>query len=365
MKIGIIDISKISHHTYLNCLANIFNNNNLELYLSSFLKQSLKKTLSDKKYKKIEKIKVIERVSLIKTMNLIKEINNSEVEFIFINTLQNNYFFYLLLSFFLKKKIILSIHNINAFYKQPKSLKGKIRFILRKLILSKCKYINVYGNNMRKYLLEKDSKKIITTLPFSYFEKKERKEKRKEKKLKIVIPGGFETRRRDYKLVYEAIKHCDENIEVTILGKLIDINSVNLFNKFKVLNNVKTFDNFIDELEFDKIMSESDIILGPTMENIEFEKGVKERYGITKETGFTFAQITYGKPGLTPNYIEIMEELKSSTLTYKTSEELFKIIVELENDKKKILHLKDQALKNSKNYTKDKIKKRFENEIKY
>lgn len=365
MKIAIIDISKTSHHTYLYSLVKIFKMDEINLYVSNFLKNSIKQQLKEE-YNKINKVKEINKVKIIEVYKLIKEVNSSDVELVLINTLQNNWFFYLLIFLFLKKDILLSIHNINAFYKKPKTIKAKIRYLIRRLALNNSKIINVYGKNMEEYLRQLGCDKTITTLPFSHFSEKDLvSDKINSEILKVVIPGGFTSRRRDYQLVYNTFKKLqNEKIILNILGRLTEEDSRELFEKFKKLKNVKTYESFVSEEEFDKVMYDSDIILGPTEQSIEFERGIKEFYGMSKETGFTFAQITYGKVGITPNYIKVMEELKTSTLNYSNSSDLEKKLINFLKNPKILKNLRDMALDNSRKFTSEKQKKIFQEKTK-
>lgn len=375
MKVAIIDISKQSHHTYMECLNRIFCKDYRKLYLSEFLNKRLKKSLEEE-YFKIDEIVEINKNSFIKAFKIAKEINQSNIELVFINTLQNDWLFYFILVYFLDKKILLSIHNINRFYKKSKLgkniLKNIKRIIKNKIkcfILSKSSYINVYGVNLKNYLRNLGEQKIITNLPFSCFlgENKiinSENTRDKEKKLKIVIPGGFSLKRRDYEMVYNVFKKLqNEEIELSLLGYLTDVESEFCFEKFKKLKKVKTYDSFVTEKEFNLKMKEADIILGPTQKIIGSINETKEIYGLTKETGFTFSQITYGKSGITPDYIKKFKELETSTLSYKNEEELYQIILKLKNNSKLLNELKNNAIENSEKFKPEKLRKIFKETI--
>lgn len=184
--------------------------------------------------------------------------------------------------------------------------------------------------------------------------------------LVFSIPGGFSTRRRDYLTVYNVFKNLEEKelkIKLYLLGKLEDENSKELFDKFKKLKNVKYYEKYVEEKEFDEIMQKTDLIIGPLNKEIEFEKGIKEEYGISKESGFTFTQITYSKPGLLPSYIKKISELKDSCLLYKNENELYDIVVKLYENREMLKNLKKNAEKNAKQFTYLNIKRKFLKDI--
>lgn len=363
MKISILDISN-SHFGYLKTVYKIFGEFIEEIYLSEFLSNELYKELKIKS-NKVKKVND-KYISFFKIIGLIKVINRNKIDILFINTMQSNYIFFFFLFMFCNKKILLSIHNINCYYEKPKGIKGKIRCFIRRYALKKSKFVNVYGENLKNYLKGKGYHKIATSIPYSAYEDKKQKLEISNSDLVFSIPGGFSTRRRDYLTVYNVFKNLEEKelkIKLYLLGKLGDENSKELFDKFKKLKNVKYFEKYVGEKEFDEIMQKSDLIIGPLNKEIEFEKGIKEEYGVSKESGFTFAQITYSKPGLLPSYIEKFSELKNSCLLYKNENELYNIIVKLYENREELKKLKGNAEKNAKQFTYLNIKRKFLKDI--
>lgn len=358
MKLLIIDKSNY-HFDYLRTLYEVFKDEEIIYNISSFLESELKKYTG-------------KEIKNIKNENLycdIKESLKQEADYIFINTLQNNWFFYFILGILISKnkKIILTIHNINSFFYIPSRLKDKIKFFIKRLWLNKSSYINVYGENLKDYLINNKKNKKITTIPFSCFESKEKINSELKSELILSIPGGFENRRRDYESIYEVFKRLEKekiDIKLLLLGKLVDNSSKELFYKFKNLNNVECFENYIEYEKFDKLMKKTDIFIGPVQKYIEVTKGIFEEYGITKETGFTFAQITYAKPGILPMYIKKYKELESSSLQYENVEELYEIIMKIYKDREYLENLKRKAYENSLNFTSNNIKRKFLEELK-
>ncbi len=359
MKIIILDISD-SHFSYLKTVYKTLNEFIEEIYLSEFLSNELYKELKIES-NKIKKIKN-KYISFFKIFELIKKINRSKTDTLFINTMQSNYIFFFFLFMFCNKKILLSIHNINCYFDKPKGIKGEIRCFIRKYALKKSKFMNVYGENLKNYLEKKGYQGIITSIPYSAYENEKYKSEIFNSNLVFSIPGGFSTRRRDYLTVYNVFKNLEEKelkIKLYLLGRLGGENSKELFNKFKKLKNVKCYEKYVEEEEFDEIMKKTDLIIGPLNKEIEFEKGIKEEYGLSKESGFTFAQITYSKPGLLPSYIKKFSELDDSCLLYKNEKELYDIIVELYENREILKKLKGNAEKNAKHFTYFNIKQKF------
>lgn len=363
MKIAIVDTSKF-HHTYLYSQCQIFFRDEVDFYVSEFLKCSIEKE-KIKKNPNFNWIDFKTHTKFFYYKKMLKKINSSNYDYVFFNTLQEDWLLNLYFFLFLNKKVKLNlaIHNINVFCYSPfsKNLRFMATRIIRKIALARADSINVYGENLKKYISQYMHSKKISTLPFSVH--KERKIKIKNKKLKIVIPGAFELKRRDYKSIYEAIKKIDDfDFELIILGRQIGDDSKYLFEEFKKMKNVITYDGFIDEIEFNKQMEEADIILGPVNKNIDI-CGVTEEYGQTKETGATFAAIKYGIPLLIPNDIKKSKEIEMFTLKYKSSEELKVILKDFMLNEKESLNIRTVAKKIPKKYTAEKVRERLSKEL--
>jgi len=365
MKIAIIDTGR-AHYTYLYSLCKIFEIDNLYLYVSEQLMQSLKNSKL-KKYNNI-KFKIKGKDSSLKLYyaNIVEEINNSDIDLVFINTVHGNFIQNSFLTSKLKKKKILTIHNLNN-YAKPKvvfSIKSNIRSIFRRKIMNNCEIINVYGENLQSYLIE-DFKyeKIITTLPFSIFEEELIKRKPNNSKLVIAIPGSIDEDRRDYKSVYNVFKKIYSegyDIELKLLGRPIKNTANKLIDDFEDLNSVKVqvYRGFVSEEIFEKEMWNSDLILGLTKKNIIFDS-TEEEYGKTKETGTTFAMIRYSLPGIISSEVRKMKELENSTLTCSSEEELYKIILKLYLNPCILDDLKKNALINSRKFTPSSVREKF------
>ena len=76
-----------------------------------------------------------------------------------------------------------------------------------------------------------------------------------------------------------------------------------------------------------------------------------------------FEAIQYSKPIIVPEDFTILKELESSTLKYKTVEDLEKILKDLIQNNEKIKDLKMKAYNNSKKFSLKIIQKYFEDNV--
>ena len=276
-------------------------------------------------------------------------------------TIQQLLFFYLFFFIFCNKKTIVTIHNINTYYVYPSSLKRKIKFFIRKIILIKTFGVNVLGEELKRELQKKGFKKLILNIPARIYKEKNKMVKTNKKFFVISIPGSFDLKRRDYKIVYNVYKKLineGKNIKINFLGNCKTKKKIEhkLLIEFKKIGNIFYKEEFISEKEFFRKLNESDVLLSPTVIDFEYD-GIFEKYGITKQTGFVFTQIQFAKISIIPQTLKTYKKLESSTLFYRNEESLYNILLKLYSDKEYKNELQKKAIINSNKFKLKDIKK--------
>lgn len=353
MRIGIIEISGW-HYEYFDTFCKVFSNEIQEIYTLRKYEQQIDK-------EKIKRTTFLKKrgnyISIISLYKCIKKINESNSDFYFILTSDCNYIFLFFLVLLTNKKIIITLHNINSWMKKPKDLKNKIKYFFKMKILEKVYGINVIADNLREYLIkEYNYSKMITVIPYTFF--KEIKNSKPNESEKIIsIPGSADLNRRNYDQIIE-LANIREDIKIYLLGrKTLEFN-----RKYKVLpKNVISFENYISQEEYEKIILKSMFLLGPTIKKQLREREYEEEYGYSKESGFMFSQITYSKVGVVPKYIEVDSRLKSSTFQYESLTELLQVIEKIEKNTK---DFNKKAKENSLFFTKEKIRSELLKQLK-
>jgi len=325
-----------------------------------------------------------ENESINSFLKKVKKICNEKIDLLFINTIQKSildlphYF-----GFNPKCKMILTIHTANAwFYKKPafdfkrifRTVDTNLSTIIgRFFILPKFNAINVVYYPIKDFILKNtDYKKSVFTLPFYFFDDNiQISDNEKNSKVLFVIPGQIEEHRRDYDLVLNSFKNIfekfDKEIVLYLLGYPVGMYGKNIMKKCRKLENkgynIKYFDSYVPEKLYDEIMKSVDFIILP----IRIKSGsfgvIPEFYGTTKGSAPVFEGIQYGKPMVVPEDFNMYKELKSSTFHYTDSKDLEKIIVEIIQDKNKLEKIKNDAYKNSKQFSISVLQEYFINEI--
>ncbi|HEX3010209.1 MAG TPA: hypothetical protein VHO90_21610, partial [Bacteroidales bacterium] len=185
------------------------------------------------------------------------------------------------------------------------------------------------------------------------------------KSFHVVIPGSVDLRRRDYTIVLQTIRALShlKHIRFVLLGAPSGKDANEMMNELeKFPETVTCFRKFVDDSKYEKLMSGANLVLGPLYKFFDTNEATEE-YGISKETGITFAIIRYALPGIFSSQVTVMDEIKSGVLFYNDASHLAEIITDLSADKEKYLLLKQQAHLNSKKFEAARVKEVFLREL--
>ena len=368
MKIGIIETK--SHYIYLYSLCRIFNTEENELYL--FVNKSLNKQMEKmlkEDYHKFNWIVKKEGKANFEFFKRIKRNMKRKIDLLFLNTIQHNYFSYIYLLSGLNCQKILTIHNINNWFDPDYNFSPKdlARILTRNIIFKLIDNINVYGENLRNYIIENfNYQNKVFTIPFTIYEKKEIKRLKEDEVISFVVPGRVRKKRRDYKLVLRAFKKLfnkyGEKISLILLGQPYGEYGKEVLKKCNQLEkegyNITYYTKYISENEFEKKLLTSNIILAPTNRTIYYAN-TKEVYGKSKETGATFMMARYSKPGIIPSNINPPMELADSILQYRDEKELRMIIKKVIENKSFREKVSKKAQVNSKQLSVNSVRNEF------
>ena len=347
-----IGIHEYHYHTkYLYTVAKIVKTKNTNVTIFTTPELFLKLKTYIKNLEDYEIILKDKNESFNNFLKRIQKICSERIDLLFINTIQETLLdLPRFIMFKPKCKMILTIHSVNSWFsikpeislkKIFKTVDTNLSIILAKyFILKKINAINVVYSPIKDYIKQKtDFNKPVFTIPFGFHDKQIDKSysENKQDEIIFVVPGQIEEHRRDYETVMNAFENLFEKYSkkiklillgypVGVYGKKILIKCQNLKEKgYKII----FYDSFVPEKEYDNIMKKVDFLLLP-IKKLSFGLGVKkEYYGVTKASAAVFESIQYGKPMIIPDNFNIMEEMKSSTIKYKNSEDLIKKISEL------------------------------------
>ena len=314
----------------------------------------------------------------------VEKICEKKIDLLFVNTIQMSmidipHF----IGFKPKSKMILTVHVTNHFLRAKFAYKTKniIRaidvnlgiFLLRNFVLKNFDAINVIYSPLKKYI-EENTKydKPIFEIPYNFYDETRKiKPSVKDEKIRIIVPGLIEKYRRDYEIVFsvfeEIFKKHGDKVILHLLGKPVGLYGENIYERCEKLKNkgynVFCSKSFIPEVEFDKISSNADVIFSPIKVKAARDTGIVEIYGVSEGSALPFEAVQYQKPLIVPENFNIIDEIKSSTLKYKSRDDLFKIFDELITNKSKLSKLKNEAVKNSEKMSLKVLKRYFEDNV--
>ena len=374
MIIGLIEIMPLGHYTLVDSITRIYlsnTSNTVILYLNekgSENVSALQKDFGERLIVKTKKAHEDVRAFL-------QQIANEKLDAAYIVTLER-YF-----TEFNKTKftypLYFVVHNVESWFSLSIAnsinnffegiSKGRnIAYLLKSNFiypLQKKKFIKkLLANNgtfvllndfLRDEVLKKNRTKKVISLPFSVHYSKLAEQQIIKSKIRITIPGIVDNNRRDYASVlriFDEEKELFKNFyELELLGPLKKTeNNAKLIQKIAQLNQqgltvISYPEKYIPLEEYDHKLAQADLILG----NLNVAVNKFSTYGKTKESGTAFAMIRVAKPGLLPSAYQVMDEVKSSTVSFKSYDHLKEILIGFTKDKEGINHLNEEAKKNA------------------
>jgi hypothetical protein len=370
LKIALIEICEANHYTAVEALASTYAISKSD-EITVFITEEMAKIYQFKE----ENIQIITKKKDQSIFDFLSFVNQLEFDRIHINTISK--YFKEFASVDWKSKIILTIHNIdtwfdNGFSRRRKLLSFKllnpsknsplkhniylpIKYFFkdfklqdyRDQIINKIRSSNsqilVYSESQKTYLTQFIKEQKIIAFPFCIYQNAEDLSINNQK-LRICIPGMVDTRRRDYDGLFEVLTHHISDFKgkliLDLLGFIPD-SGKHLIPKINQLNEdgieVIFNEEFISKDIYEKRLFSSDIILG----NLKVNLNSQSKYGETKETGVIFNLIKAAKPGVFPADYPIPTDLKSSCISYQ--DDLYPVIFDLIQDKKKLNQLKESV----------------------
>jgi hypothetical protein len=381
-KIGILEFH--CHLRYLYTVAKICKTKqtNVTIFTNQDLYSKIKTYI-----KNIEDYEIVlkkENESIKSFLKKVEKICNDRIDLLFINTFQLTCFYLpRYIGFNPKCKTIFTVHTVNAWLK-PKpvfDIKQIIKsidtnlcsFIGPKFMLPKYDAINVVYPTLKDYVeQETDYKKRVFKIPFGFFDETSfKKVEKDDKKIRFMITGQIEEHRRDYNSILDVFEKLfpeyNNKIQLILLGYPVGTYGTDIIKRCKTLKekdfDIKYFESFVPEKEYNDSVKKVDFIILPIKIKSKGMGIVPEYYGKTKGNAGIFEGIQYAKPMILPAEFNIIEELKSSILSYKNQENLEKTIIDLTENTDKITQLKQNAYKNSKKFSMNVLHDYFVKEI--
>lgn len=332
-------------------------------------------------YDKIDKNLLLDNCSILcideENGNYIEEINQylseHKIEMLILTTIETGFEdFNKLFSAYLGKKLVV-IHNVNFWFKKKRRLKifREPRNEPHVQILDMTKKLDAVIvlntgliNSVRRY-----SKKV-KIIPFTTALLKDEKPGTLNfsDKMRIVVPGIIEKKRKDYHIVFELIKAIgSENVALTLLGKPRDNYGqliINEANRLKTQGfDIEYFLDYIPPKKFNEEMERATIVVSPIKPYVSFA-GIPEEYGRTKISGSIYDIIRFKKPGIIPYELRLSEELEDRFLRYKNLDDLVDKVNSL-MDRETYAKVLDKITCSNKYWLEDNVRDRFLKDLRH
>lgn len=144
----------------------------------------------------------------------------------------------------------------------------------------------------------------------------------------VAIPGSFNLKRRNYSIVYKAIKKLppqEKTLHLHFLGPVQGKPAKALKQKISSLRrpDVKLYfyEKFVSEHSFNKIINQANFLILPLRDTVRY-RIFQEQYGKTKVSGSVNDAIRFGKPALIPHFYPIPTALRPLFADYNDAKDL-------------------------------------------
>lgn len=384
MIVGLIEIMPLGHYTLVDSISRIYLSNEANKVVLFINEKGSENALAlQKEFGERLIIKIKKEEESVE--RFLEKINQEKLDAAYIVTLEKYFTEFEKVKF--SFPIYFVVHNLEAWFSLslktsfynflsgvragrniPYLIKSNFIFpfqkkkLLQKFIASDSTFV-VLNSFLKEELKKKSNLKKVISLPFSVYLPSLQNKQIIKSKIRITIPGIVDSTRRDYISVLNILEQEKESfknsIELELLGPLKSNESnKEISKKIQELNRngvtvISYPDQYIPMEEYDTKLVQADLILG----NLNVAVNKYSTYGKTKESGTAFAMIRVAKPGLLPLAYQTMDELKSSTINFKSYDDLKNILLDLVKDKERLKTLTVEAQKSAEMFSPEKIYK--------
>lgn len=360
LKIGIYETSH-SHQAFLYNLIRLLNPdvNDVHLFLSPHIYKLISKIDSEMINKTIVHINYSKHKFIF---NIFVSKYTQNLDIFIACSLGGNKWDYLSFLFLLPqcKYILVDSHygntflNISGWFSEWNRILKFVIINISKFQIKKADKLIYHSRGVIQQIKNYTNKPLMF-LPFTLFDEYNKKLSQTSEKIIFTITGGIEKKRKDYSILFPAIEQLLEydpdlvnKFSVVFLGTIKyseNIYGISVINNAKKINNkygkiINYFDDFfIPEEIYKKTMHQTDIIINTI--NLNYYK-----FGIF--CSGLCESISNSIPGIYPFGYDVVDELFTSSLFYKSSDDLVDIMRKIVDEPEFIINLKAKSIKNSK-----------------
>jgi hypothetical protein len=373
MRIGIVEIMPIGHYTLVDSIARIYLSdptNEIIIFSNKNATQNFTRLIAEMK----SRLKIVIKEDDLSIPNFFMQVDMFPVDILYFVTLEKNLADFFHFNFRAPSRVV--IHNIDDWFNikfkiliyrffhglNLKNLIYKMKTcfiqsfwktrIVKKVIKNKGKFV-VLNSSLKAELSKYTNPEFIEIIPFSVFISDIVDLSKKNSKIRICIPGIIDPIRRDYfsvlKIFEEEMEIFKDCYELDLLGSLKMTKTGAIIKKQadKLINNGLQVYYYTSEYlpldKYDECLSKSNLILG----NMNVIINKYSSYGKTKESGIAYTMIRLAKPGILPSQYPVMDEIKSSVLTFSSYSDLKSLLIRIAEKRDILEELEKKAKINS------------------
>ncbi len=253
-----------------------------------------------------------------------------------------------------KTFFIMTSHWVDGSIRWPSLIKqSKIMIFFDKLLWKKAiqrkDAVNVYSSLIKKETLKLEKKPVFFAPP-AMFRNYKLNLFHKDQKLKVVIPGRINLRKRYY--IWIDKFSPKDKMSFILLGKMDSSECLKTITHFEKKGYKQLFcraGKLIENEQYDNTIISSDILLAPLKKPENYHRA------IDSNTGPFYDAIRYGKLIVIPSYIPCPEELENQVYHYENDDHLYELLNQFVEEPEILNELQKRAFQNSKRFALERI----------
>jgi len=269
-------------------------------------------------------------------------------------------------------RVIVTIHDANNFFRSTFTLYPRklVRHIGKKVLARYCSAFITVSEAMQRYITNTlGIQKQVSYVPAAIFDRGNNTPQAfaPSQRLRIVIPGSIDGRRRDYNKIFKLLEKINEHVipvVIVLAGGPYKEYGQEIIEKCRVY--ASSNDNLVyyeapvlDQSIFDMELDSCHFTWIPSVVKTTIADDIEETYGLTKSSGNVYDAVKHARPVLAPAALEMPVQLQSSTFAYQSIDALFDFLQSIIRSPNDYQRWAQQALSNAKTYTIENLREKI------
>lgn len=282
-------------------------------------------------------------------------------DLLYVNTISDNHLLYAwAIRMGRLPRTLMTVHDINCLFesKPGSGFRSRVIHHGKKQLIRVLDEFNVVSDTMLPLLAQYAGGKPLHNVPGAVYEDRQHRQPIGDR-LRIVIPGSLDRRRRDYEQVFELARLANKvqlALDLVLLGGPMDEYGRTILQKLENWPagscRLKGFkETVVDQAIFDQHLDEAHFVWIPSVVHTRICGDIPEEYGISKSSGNIFDVIKHARPFIVPATLTIPANLREAAFATSSMEALSQFFQQLLQQPAGYAPWEEKALEAARHYS--------------